>query len=126
VLVVPSRRTPEPVLRQFVELAREDRGFWVWPGEGDNPYRGVLGLADRLVVTADSISMVSEALATGAPVEVFMLELRGRHARFVAGLFERGLAEPFTGEVRPARAGDPVDATAEAASAVRRLLAERA
>jgi mitochondrial fission protein ELM1 len=122
VLVVPSRRTPDAVLRHFVELARGDPSFWVWDGQGDNPYLGVLALADRLVVTADSISMVSEALATEAPVEIFMLDLRGRHSRFIASLFERGLAEPFTGELRAARSRAPVDATAVAAVALRRLL----
>jgi mitochondrial fission protein ELM1 len=124
-LIVPSRRTPEAVVRYFEVMARRDRGAWVWPGEGDNPYLGVLGLADRLVVTADSISMLSEALATEATVEVFMLPLRGRHAQFVAGLVERGLVQPFTGELRASPPRPVVDATAEAAAAVRRLLASR-
>jgi mitochondrial fission protein ELM1 len=122
-LVVPSRRTPEAVVRYFEVMAKMDRGAWVWSGEGDNPYLGVLALADRLVVTADSISMVSEALATEAPVEVFMLPLRGRHAQFVSGLIDGGLAQPFTGEPQPARPRPSVDATADAARAVRQLLA---
>lgn len=122
-LIVPSRRTPEAVVRYFEVMARmEDRGAWVWSGQGDNPYLGVLGLADRLVVTADSVSMLSEALATEAPVEVFMLPLRGRHAQFVSGLFDAGLAQPFSGEPRPVRPRPVVDATAEAARAVRQLL----
>ncbi|MGD9507806.1 MAG: mitochondrial fission ELM1 family protein [Geminicoccaceae bacterium] len=40
-------------------------------GGGENPYLGFLGLAERLVVTADSISMIAEAVATGRPVELF-------------------------------------------------------
>jgi mitochondrial fission protein ELM1 len=122
-LIVPSRRTPEAVVRYFEVMAGRDPGVWIWSGQGDNPYLGVLGLADRLVVTADSISMVSEALATEAAVEVFMLPLRGRHAQFVAGLLDRELIQPFTGELRPQRSRPVVDATAEAARAVRQLLA---
>ncbi len=121
-LIVPSRRTPEAVVRFFQETAGET-GAWVWTREGDNPYLGVLAQSDRLVVTADSISMLSEALATEAEVEVFMLPLGGRHARFVSGLFERGLARAFTGEVRPRLVRPAIDSTAEAAQAVRRLLA---
>jgi mitochondrial fission protein ELM1 len=121
VLIVPSRRTPESVRRYFEVMAQMDRDVWIWSGEGDNPYLGVLALSDRLVVTADSVSMLSEAVATEAQVEVFMLPLRGRHASFVSGLFDAGLARPFTGYPQPARIRPTIDATAEAARAVRQL-----
>jgi mitochondrial fission protein ELM1 len=39
----------------------------------DNPYFGVLSLADALVVTSDSVAMLSEAAATGRPVYIFDL-----------------------------------------------------
>ena len=42
-------------------------GAWIWDMEGDNPYFGLLALADVIVATLDSISMVSEAAATHAP-----------------------------------------------------------
>jgi mitochondrial fission protein ELM1 len=124
-LILPSRRTPSSVARYFEVMARMDRGAWVWDGEGDNPYLGVLGLADRLVVTADSISMVSEALATAAPIELFMLTLGARHSRFVSGLINRGLVQRFTGELQSAPPRPVVDATTEAARVVRELLAGR-
>jgi mitochondrial fission protein ELM1 len=81
----------------------------------------VLALADRLVVTADSVSMVSEALATPHPVEVYMLDLGGRHTRFVTGLIDKGLVRPFDGEVATPPARPVLDASAEAAAAVRGL-----
>jgi hypothetical protein len=43
---------------------------WV-QGDSQNPYFGFLGLADRIIVTADSISMIAEAIATGKPVQMF-------------------------------------------------------
>ncbi len=46
------------------------------PGRA-NPYWGILGLADRFIVTADSIAMLSETCATGKPVEMF--DLGGMH-----------------------------------------------
>ncbi|BCX89925.1 conserved hypothetical protein [Methylomarinovum tepidoasis] len=40
-------------------------------GQGDNPYRAFLGLAEAVVVTGDSISMITEACASGRPVFLF-------------------------------------------------------
>ncbi len=39
----------------------------------DNPYFGILGLADAFVVTSDSVAMLSEAAATGRCVHIFDL-----------------------------------------------------
>ena len=39
----------------------------------NNPYRGILGLADGLVVTADSISMLVEAIGLGRPAAILTL-----------------------------------------------------
>ena len=39
----------------------------------DNPYFGLLGLADRIVVTSESVSMMAEATATGKPVQLYEL-----------------------------------------------------
>jgi mitochondrial fission protein ELM1 len=125
VMVVPSRRTPDEVLALFVAAGERDPQVQVWRREGDNPYLGVLALADRLVVTGDSTSMVSEALATTHPVEVFTPRLRRRHQGFVRGLEARGLIRIFDGSWTEPTPRAPVDATAEAAAAVRRLIAER-
>lgn len=123
--VVPSRRTPEAVLDVFAEAAARDPGVWTWRREGDNPYLGVLALADRLVVTGDSVSMVSEALATPHPVEVFTPELRDVHRGFLGTLEDRGLIRIFDGHWAGAAARPVLDATGEAAAAVRALLAKR-
>jgi hypothetical protein len=43
-----------------------------WATHGaDNPYFGFLALADEIIVTGDSISMLTEASATGKPVFIF-------------------------------------------------------
>lgn len=59
--------------------------FYRWPGEGlDNPYEGILAWADRLIVTGDSIAMLSEACATDKPVAIFDLGgMRDLHDRTV-------------------------------------------
>jgi hypothetical protein len=49
----------------------------LWSADSrENPYLGLLAWADALVVTGDSESMLSEALATGRPVYVFELPTR--------------------------------------------------
>jgi len=126
VVVTPSRRTPDAVLALFVQAGAQDPAFWTWNREGENPYLGLLALADRLVVTADSTSMVSEALATPHPVELFTPPLRRAQRNFVDNLVRRGLVRIFDGAWTDPTPRAPVDATAQAAAAVRRLLAERA
>jgi mitochondrial fission protein ELM1 len=53
------------------------------PDREANPYLAYLGMADQVIVTGDSASMLSDAVATGRPVRVFPLPLR-LHARALA------------------------------------------
>lgn len=73
-LVSTSARTGSraaDALRQGLEAPHY---FYRWqPDDPANPYRGILAWADRLVVTGDSIAMLSEACATGRPVQMFDL-----------------------------------------------------
>jgi mitochondrial fission protein ELM1 len=124
VLVTPSRRTGVAgiaVLREhFAGLPGQ-----VWDGTGDNPYFAYLALADALLVTADSVSMVSEAAATGKPVHV--LELPGgdaKFARFHEAMQQAGIARPFAGTIEQ-WSYQPPDDTARAGAALRALVLSR-
>ena len=123
--ITPSRRTPGPVRDLFAQALGRDPRVFLWNLEGANPYRGILALADRLVVTSDSVSMVSEAVSAPAPVEVFDLGF-ARHAGFLDRLRAAGLIRRFTGEAVIAASVAPVNSTALAADAVRELLFRRA
>jgi hypothetical protein len=95
--LTPSRRTDPPAREKLAKTVR-DLGGYAWNGEGDNPYLGLLALADGIVVTEDSVSMTSEALSTGKPVFVAALEGRsGRIAAFQAALQAKGFTRPFEG-----------------------------
>jgi uncharacterized protein len=128
VFVTPSRRTGREVTAHLREDFAGRDGFALWDEAGENPYFGLLALADRLLVTGDSVSMVSECLATGRPVHVLRLAGRGtRHEAFLAGLADRGLVSLVEGgdlDWSWAGAG-PVDATPLATQRVKALLAER-
>jgi mitochondrial fission protein ELM1 len=121
ILVTPSRRTDENVLRTLeIELLRVPH--YVWDGRGNNPYFGLLGLADFLVVTCDSVNMVSEAASTGKPVYVF--DLPGgseKFSRFHSALREEGVTRPFTGTIAP-YTYQPLDDVGTVAQRVRTLL----
>ena len=98
---------------------------WIWDGSGDNPYMGYLALADVLVVTADSVNMVSEAAATGKPV--FVVDLKGGSRKF--RLFHedmrgKGITRPFEGRLET-WIYPPLQETARAAEEIRRRFADR-
>ena len=59
---------------------------------------GMLGLADHVLVTEDSVSMVSEACATGRPVQTISLEGGTERLRaFHRGMMDDGHVRPFRG-----------------------------
>lgn len=70
-LVTTSRRTP-PAFADRLFAALEEPAFrHRWSATGENPYAALLALADRIVVTGDSASMLAEAAALGKPVYLF-------------------------------------------------------
>jgi mitochondrial fission protein ELM1 len=124
VLATPSRRTGAAgmaVLRdRFAGLPGQ-----VWDRTGDNPYFGYLAAADVFLVTADSVSMVSEAAATGRPVHI--LSLRGgdaKFARFHAAMRQAGITRPFDGDIEH-WSYQPPDDTARAGAALRAAVLAR-
>ncbi len=123
-LVTPSRRTRAA----GIELLRdrlESLPVVIWDGCGENPYFAYLALADALMVTADSVSMISEAAATGNPVHI--LDLDGgnaKFARFHAAMQAAGITRPFSGRIESWRYPIPDD-TARAGAALRELVLKR-
>jgi len=103
VLATTSRRTPPAMVARVKKRLQGLPGV-VWSGsvDGRNPYAGLLGWADRIVCTADSVNMISEAAATRAPVFVAGdRQLRGRPRRFVEALRERGRVHSFDAVLAP-------------------------
>ncbi|WP_244574576.1 mitochondrial fission ELM1 family protein [Cohaesibacter sp. ES.047] len=70
IMVTPSRRTPAHLMKA-VKQALLPRPHWIWDGSGTNPYATMLALADAIIVTADSHSMLSDVMATNAPIYIF-------------------------------------------------------
>ncbi|GIX29893.1 MAG: hypothetical protein KatS3mg124_0365 [Porticoccaceae bacterium] len=73
-LVTTSARTPPAVAEALAAIAEVPVWFHRWRRDDpDNPYLAFLAAADELIVTADSVSMLAEACATGKPVWMFDL-----------------------------------------------------
>ena len=71
-LVSSSARTPACALDAFAAQREVPMQLYRWRRDDpDNPYLGFLALADEVIVTADSISMLAEAHATGKPLYMF-------------------------------------------------------
>jgi mitochondrial fission protein ELM1 len=72
--LVGSRRTPPGFLAALAEGLPEGTPVFDWASPGaENPYAGLLALADRFVVTGDSISMQVEVARLGKPLEIVPL-----------------------------------------------------
>ena len=73
-LVTTSARTSRAVVETLVASLDVPFTLHEWNSEADeNPYIGFLGLADSIIVTSDSTSMLAEACATQKPVYMFDL-----------------------------------------------------
>ena len=114
-LISSSARTPEAAIDAFAAQREVPMQLYRWRrGDTENPYFGFLALADELIVTADSMSMLSEACATGKPVHMFDIG---------AGRFSmrRDMAR-VAGETVPAAADDERADLAAGALAYRALM----
>ncbi len=102
-LVSSSRRTPD-WLRQAARTQFADVPGRQWHGtaDGDNPYPGMLAWSERIVATADSVNLLSEACATGVPVCVPLpTRPHGRIAAFHRALLDSDRLRPLSTDFEP-------------------------
>ena len=91
-LVSTSARTPKKAIPALEKALDCPAHFFRWSRDAaENPYLGYLALADSIIVTCESMSMLTEACATLKPVYMFDLHT-GPENRW-------GLLEPLVGKV---------------------------
>jgi uncharacterized protein len=122
VMVTPSRRT-ETEARAVIAAGLAGQSWaYFWDGNGDNPYVGILAWADSLLVTDDSLSMISEALATAKPVATYPLAGRGRtQQHFLSVLRAKGYAPEFAMRLPTQSVAKLASSTLQVAEKVRAL-----
>ncbi len=75
-LFITSSRRSDPRITAYVE-DYVDQPFYLYDYHGEhaqdepNPYMAILSLCDQLVVSGESVSMLSESCATGKPIYFF-------------------------------------------------------
>lgn len=118
-LVSTSRRTPDALAQHLRRAFSRWPGlFWSSEADGPNPYAGLLAWADRIVVTPDSVNMLSEACASDASACTFApRRIGGKFAALHAALVAAGhlcdLDAAFAGATTT-----PLRETADVAAAV--------
>ena len=124
-MVTLSRRTSEAAKLQLrTWLAPHCAVFY--DGEGVNPYFALLGAADHIFVTADSVNMATEAAATGKPIHILPVDgAMGKLDGFHQSLARRGCARVFNGRLET-WSYPPLLETDRAAAAVLTAWAARA
>ena len=92
-----SRRTSPQILSALKTQLPEGARLYAWqPDDTDNPYLALLGLADRFVVTGDSISMMIEVADQQKPLAIFALPT-GIQGRLWLNIMRRLHAAPAPG-----------------------------
>lgn len=103
-LVTFSRRTPRPVrqvIRRYLAESFPSPGqLVIWDGtEADNPFYALLASASAILTTPDSISMTTEAVASGKPVLTLLADqCSGKFARFHRHMRDAGCTKAFDAE----------------------------
>jgi uncharacterized protein len=122
VMATPSRRTPFELVEAVRAGLGAARGF-VWDGTGANPYLQMLAHADVILVTGDSVNMVGEATATGAPVHIFESSgSGGKVARYLDALERVGAVRRFAGSIQRF-SYEPIDSSLTIAREIARRFA---
>jgi len=119
-LITTSRRTPNE-WRERLRGAFKNGTTCFWGGEADgaNPYPGYLAVADRIVVTPDSVNMLSEACATGAPVFTSLpANAPAKLAAFHAELVDQGWLHDIHADMTQLHQPPPMREMAAVASKV--------
>lgn len=91
-LISSSRRTPKIFVESFLNDLKQPYHFHDPAIARTNPYYAFLALSKAVIVTADSVSMMSEACATGKPVYVYKPQhfQAQKHNRLLQSLLSGG------------------------------------
>jgi uncharacterized protein len=80
IIVIPSMRTPKPIIDLAIKEFKEDG--CVLDSVDKKAYLSSLALATCVVVTADSISMISEVATSGKPIFIAHMKEKKNNYRF--------------------------------------------
>lgn len=128
-LISSSRRTPKAFLDALQSKISQPH-YLHEPGKSrTNPYYAFISLADAVVVTADSVSMVSEACSSGRPVYLYKpFQFKAhKHERFLFSVKSHGFAKELAGAgaLTPSSYVPKLEASQSVAAKLQEMLANR-
>ena len=85
ILAVTSRRTDDACRQTLITTSGDD---FFYAGDDTDAYLDILAAADRLLVTGDSINMLSECCSSGKPVYIVPLRPSGASSRSATKFLE--------------------------------------
>lgn len=91
-LVTTSRRTPEDSANIIDTGIRQPHQFYKYGSKGKNPYNQFLESADIIIVSGDSVNMITEAGHSGKPVYVLEVETKEKFKSFWQELYKLKIA----------------------------------
>lgn len=95
ILITPSRRT-NPEIYHYLQSKLDGMPHYLWNFSDPNPYPKIYDLCDELIVTNDSISMMSEACFSGKTVYILELTIpKEKFSMLTSFLYEKGYAFPL-------------------------------
>ena len=100
IVIIPSYRTPEEVIKKAYDAFSSNHH--VVKTVDKKAYLSSLAIAEFIIVTCDSTSMISEAAVTGKPVYIAMMKPKKRNARFkkfYSELSNLGITKELNNEV---------------------------
>lgn len=103
-LITGSARTPAAVLDAAQQELTVPHTLYRWSEDrAGNPYLGYLALADRLVVSGESMSMLAEAAFTGKPLYIYDPSDSGPWWRYLHGYRFKPLSHRLAMRLAPRR-----------------------
>ena len=104
-IVATSRRTGNAARALFDKFRSRNiqPSFWHWwENNAENPYLGILAHADVLIVTGDSVSMLSECCSAPGTLYIFVSDgfRKQKHTLFHQELYELEAARPLDQRTR--------------------------
>ena len=98
-IISTSRRTSSKAILILKKvLSVNNCKFYFWPGLNLNPYPGMLKISDYILVTSDSVNMVSETATLNKPVFVAYIDKEsGKIRHFLNDLENNQIIKNFDG-----------------------------
>ena len=102
-IISTSRRTPviaAKILHSMLKKYNVD--YYFWSGIGYNPYPSMIRLANFIIVTSDSVNMISETASLDTPLFVaYLNKEKGKISNFLENLEDLMVTKKFHGELFP-------------------------